>query len=261
MEHFYKSIDGWWGTTPDLEIYRLAVDQAGWCGEEAHFVEVGSWAGRSACMMAVNIINSGKRIKLDCVDTWEGSEDGAEHKEMDVIKEGRLYDLFLKNIEPVAHLINPVRMPSVEAAEQYEDSSLDFVFVDGDHTYESVSADIRAWYPKLKPRAMFAGHDFSNPMFGVRQAIEDFCMDVGLSFDVLGSFHSDPLRAVRLSQQRAVMVAKTYDPCLWLIDLANFNNERPEPYLWPAVSTVGVCDFNAAEGMPKSYWNNTEVIR
>ena len=41
------------------------------------FVEVGSWKGKSAAYMAVEIINSKKKITLDCIDTWEGSN---EHK-------------------------------------------------------------------------------------------------------------------------------------------------------------------------------------
>ena len=62
---------------------------------------------------------------------------------------------------PVAHVINPVRMTSLEAATRYKDLSLDFVFLDGDHGYEAVKADIQAWLPKLKPGAILGGHDYS----------------------------------------------------------------------------------------------------
>ena len=41
--------------------------------DNSHFVEIGSWKGRSASYMAVEIFNSRKNIKFDCVDTWCGS--------------------------------------------------------------------------------------------------------------------------------------------------------------------------------------------
>ena len=45
------------------------------------------------------------------------------------------------------------------AAKMHEPDSLDFVFIDGDHSTEAVTADIEAWLPKLKPDGVLAGHD------------------------------------------------------------------------------------------------------
>jgi len=36
----------------------------------------------------------------------------------------------------------------------------DFVFIDADHTYESVKKDILAWYPKVKKGGIIAGHNY-----------------------------------------------------------------------------------------------------
>lgn len=52
------------------------------------------------------------------------------------------------------------RKPSVEAAKEVEDGSLDFVYIDGDHRKSEVLADIRAWYPKVKTGGIISGHDF-----------------------------------------------------------------------------------------------------
>ena len=106
MEHFYNNIGEDWFSYPNLYKSIVENNQDG-----AHIVEVGSWKGRSASFMAVEIINSNKNIKFDCVDTWEGS---IEHKTYDVITEEKLYDIFLSNIEPVKHVINPIRMDSIE---------------------------------------------------------------------------------------------------------------------------------------------------
>ena len=49
---------------------------------------------------------------------------------------------------------------SVEAAKDFEDKSLDFVYIDAAHDYESVKVDIRAWFPKIKIGGTIGGHDF-----------------------------------------------------------------------------------------------------
>jgi cephalosporin hydroxylase len=135
-------------------LYRKMVKQF---PSGSHFVEVGSWKGRSAAHLAVEIINSGKEIKLDCVDTWLG---GVEHQHMPEVINNELYLMFLQNISPVSHIITPKRMTSLEGAATYEDHSLDFVFIDASHEYEDVIADLHAWYPKVKPGGVIAGHDY-----------------------------------------------------------------------------------------------------
>ena len=136
---------------------------------DALFVEVGSWQGKSACFMAVEIENSGKNIQLHCIDTWEGS---IEHKDETVIKEKSLYNQFLNNIEPVKHIIKPVRLASRDAARTYEDESIDFIFIDAAHDYESVREDLYSWYPKIKKGGLIAGHDRLWP--GVVKAVNEF---------------------------------------------------------------------------------------
>ena len=40
-----------------------------------------------------------------------------------------------------------------------ENQVFDFVFIDGDHRYESVRRDIQAWLPKVRPGGIMGGHD------------------------------------------------------------------------------------------------------
>lgn len=60
---------------------------------------------------------------------------------------------------------------SVEAALTVAPASLDFIYIDSNHAYEHVKADIAAWLPKLKPGGIFAGHDYDQS--GVRQAVHE----------------------------------------------------------------------------------------
>jgi cephalosporin hydroxylase len=163
MEHFYHKIHGWF----DFQnIYSGVVNAAP--PEGSHFVEVGSWKGTSSAYMAVEIANSGKKIKFDCVDTWLGSP---EHQKGDQpeVNQGILFEVFQNNMEPVKDYYTPVRMTSLEASALYEDYSLDFVFIDAAHDTESVTNDIRAWLPKVKVGGYIGGHDY--PQETVRIAV------------------------------------------------------------------------------------------
>ena len=60
---------------------------------------------------------------------------------------------------------------SEDFAEVIQDSELDFIFIDGDHSYEGVSKDIKLWWPKVKSGGIFAGHDIQLPT--VQQAIRE----------------------------------------------------------------------------------------
>jgi len=51
---------------------------------------------------------------------------------------------------------------SVTAAKQFTNQSLDFVYIDADHSYESCLADINAWHPKIRFGGILSGHDYHN---------------------------------------------------------------------------------------------------
>jgi SAM-dependent methyltransferase len=151
MEHFFENIDGWFNFD---QLYSVAVSDS---PNPGHFVEIGCWKGKSAAYMAAEIVRSGKQIRFDCVDTWIGSVENAGDQDVEA---GTLYETFLRNMAPAAGHYNPLRMTSLEAAKLYEDRSLDFVFIDAAHDYESVMSDILAWYPKVKVGGKLGGHDY-----------------------------------------------------------------------------------------------------
>ena len=167
MKHFYEKLGEKWFTYPKL--YSAAVKKFPSC---SHFVEVGTWKGMSAAYMAVEIINSGKDIKFDCVDTWDFVPSQTEIPQQ--LFSG-LYETFLKNIETVRHKVNPVKAISWDGAALYEDNSLDFVFIDAAHDYESVRKDVSAWFPKIKRGGIMAGHDYECP--DVCEAVTEFFQD------------------------------------------------------------------------------------
>jgi predicted O-methyltransferase YrrM len=52
------------------------------------------------------------------------------------------------------------RMESGEAAARVPDGSLDFVYIDANHSYEAVKRDLRLWYPKVRGDGLMSGHDY-----------------------------------------------------------------------------------------------------
>ena len=149
MQHFYHKIQGWFHSHELIDSVIDHVIQPAW------FVEIGAWKGRSTAYTAVSIINSGKDIKLDVVDTFKGPAKGYEDYDP-----SKLLEEFQSNIKCVNSVIGKIHvMKSVEAAKKYQDESLDFVFIDGAHDAQSVYEDCKAWYSKIKPKGIIAGDD------------------------------------------------------------------------------------------------------
>jgi hypothetical protein len=167
MASVYQSIEGWF----DFEdIYELALRRCG--SKPARFVEIGAYKGRSTCYMAEQVRESGRDIRFDVVDTFSGDDD---------VGHGDLWPQFAANLERAGLLsrITPHRRVSPEAANAFADQSLDFVFIDARHTFDAVSQDLAAWWPKLRPGALMAGHDYYDAP-GVKAAVEAFVAAHGL---------------------------------------------------------------------------------
>lgn len=164
MKHFYQNIPGWFDFQ---EVYSNQVKIA---KDDFHFVEIGAWLGTSTSFMAVEIINSGKKIKFDVIDTWEGSINELEstHK---LATETNIFEIFKKNLSSVIDYINPIKMDSIEASKLYKDESLDFVFIDANHEYDFIRKDILTWLPKVKKGGYIGGHDYNWP--SVTKAVDE----------------------------------------------------------------------------------------
>ena len=61
----------------------------------------------------------------------------------------------------VSHISKLVWNDSESASMNYEEESLDFIFLDGGHNYETVMKDIKVWWPKLRGNGIMAGHDYN----------------------------------------------------------------------------------------------------
>jgi predicted O-methyltransferase YrrM len=157
VEHFYQGIDGNF-TFPD--VYKLAASLPRGVGRTLACVEIGVANGRSAAFLAAELINAGHvHPQLGLVDNSGGNLSTAAH-----------------NLLPVAGLVDMHALcgNSWDMAGAYQDASLDFVFVDGEHAYEAVKKDIAAWLPKVRPGGILAGHDYVHEEWsGVIRAVTE----------------------------------------------------------------------------------------
>ena len=140
------------------EVYRRAVDHF---GDGSAFVEVGCYYGNSVIFLAEEIRKAGKKIKVYAVDTFDYKE-GVEGK-VDI------YPEFLINIQEYKDIIKHIRRNSVFAAQGFLKNSISFVFIDGNHGFESVLMDILIWKRVVKRGGWIGGHDYNDN--GVRRAV------------------------------------------------------------------------------------------
>jgi hypothetical protein len=65
-----------------------------------------------------------------------------------------------------------IKKPSMEAVKDFKDGSLDFVYIDANHTFEYVVNDIAEWSKKIRSGGIISGHDYSSHMFEVKGAVD-----------------------------------------------------------------------------------------
>ena len=85
--------------------------------------------------------------KLYCVDSWEGppAEEECFNRRA----------LILPNVVKI-------KARSPEVTGPFSDGFFDVVYIDADHRYDAVMADIAAWAPKVKVGGWVTGHDYGS---------------------------------------------------------------------------------------------------
>lgn len=143
-------------TCPGLEIPGwMSTPEMRWLHEQAKrmesIVEIGCLIGRSSATLL-----GGCKGPVYCIDCWTGDNAG-----------GRIY--FKENVG---------RYPNLRMIHDYSHNvvnsvpDVDMVFIDGDHTYESITQDIEDWFPKA--RVLLCGHDYGHTDYpGVKQRVDE----------------------------------------------------------------------------------------
>lgn len=101
-------------------------------------------------------------LKMFGVDPWK------PYGDFDIVAENRidrqefLYGHVKRMLAPYKN-VKLIRKLSTEAVNDFEDESLDFVYIDGNHCLKYVIEDICEWSKKIKKGGIIAGHDYIHP--------------------------------------------------------------------------------------------------
>lgn len=140
-------------------------------------VEVGSWRGRSTTVLAAALPTRGK---LYAIDTWAGTPDDPTQHDRLYAEAADVFADFCSNLRPQirAGRVVPLRMDSLKGAAElvgrHGVGFADLVFIDADHRYEAIRADLLAYLPLVKPGGIISGHDFSPATWpGVVRAVTE----------------------------------------------------------------------------------------
>jgi hypothetical protein len=157
-------------------------------------VEIGVFKGKFS-----KIILNKWNGKLYLIDSWKL----LNKDEYNDISNNSNYSDTIKNIKGFENRSFMIRGLSEEIVDMFSDNSLDFIYIDANHKYESIKNDMNLWWPKLKIGGLFSGHDYldmnwkDEPFapngkdkyiwkpdfsefigeFGVNPAVDEFCKE------------------------------------------------------------------------------------
>jgi len=173
----YKKIDGW------MDYADLYAEWAKM--PEGVIVELGTWQGQSAIFMAKQLMENGSNAEFYTVDLFRGSESDPDLTKVCERLGGTMFHSFVRNMGVcrVTDRIVPLVCDSAAASGYFKDGSVDRLFIDADHTYESVCRDIKAWLRKVKPGGIMAGHDYNRPL--VKRAVDDTLKPMGYKIETV----------------------------------------------------------------------------
>lgn len=159
-------------------------------------VEIGVDVGEFSC----KLLSICSLDKLYGVDFWP-NEFGSEFRPGFFIKEGESrYNQCQENLKEFIQKqrCELIKATSIDASKKFENNSLDFIYIDGDHSLEMLF-DLYAWTPKVKTGGIIAGHDFKNGKnsgisdfwgnqldYAVQQCSEYYCRRHGYKLNIVG---------------------------------------------------------------------------
>ena len=111
-------------------------------------------------------------VKLYAVDAWMPYDAYVDFTSADYLE--RDYQTAVAALSPFDVTI--IRKFSMDAIKQFEDKSLDFAYVDGNHTSPWVDDDIREWSKKVRSGGMVSGHDYAAMHPDVKVAVDKYAV-------------------------------------------------------------------------------------
>jgi predicted O-methyltransferase YrrM len=140
----------------------------------------GAEIGVERGIFSATLCKANPNLHLSCIDAWRAYRDYKDHTNQS--KLDRFHAETVTRLAPYDCEI--IRDWSLEAVKKFEDGSLDWVYVDGNHNFQNVTNDIIEWSKKVRPGGIIAGHDYvqHGPKIGchVKQVVDCYTYCYGI---------------------------------------------------------------------------------
>jgi predicted O-methyltransferase YrrM len=135
-------------------------------------VEIGCWLGETSEALETGIMKYNKNAMLYCIDPWDYPDrEKIPEAYKKAFEQGDVFDRFKKRMSP--YIFSIMRMKGEDAVVKFRDDSVDLVFLDANHEYQSTKETIINWIPKIKSNGVFCGHDYVSDYPGVIAAVDE----------------------------------------------------------------------------------------
>ncbi|MEM9346355.1 MAG: glycosyltransferase [Planctomycetota bacterium] len=134
------------------------------------------------------ILERGGVTQLFGVDSYRHRENYEDPMNLPQPVFDRLAQRVVKRLSPFGHRFELIREDSIAGSQHFEDDSLDFVYLDADHSEAGVMNDLCHWAVKVRTGGIIAGHDYGHRDFpGVKRAVDRYFARFGWRVNELGN--------------------------------------------------------------------------
>lgn len=135
-----------------------------------------------------NLLSNFNNLKLYSIDPYVKYSD--QDKMSDLVeneKGNQLYHFVSNKLKNQFNDRSVFIRSTSEEVLKMDNNSFDFIYIDGDHTYEGVKKDLNNTFLKVKKNGILAGDDygvFEDFNFGVKKAVDEFCIQNNLNLNI-----------------------------------------------------------------------------
>lgn len=163
----------WENLRPQISAYGL-VDILKDLGPTITGIEIGLATGSSSYLLTSSCPNISKLYGIDPFMPYKDWNS-------DILEDqiNSMFDIFKENITLIPNL-EFIHKTSVDAANLFKDESVDFIFIDGDHSEQAVYNDLKMYVPKVKKGGIISGHDWF--LESVRSAVITYATEHNVDY-------------------------------------------------------------------------------
>ena len=137
--------------------------------EDNKMIEIGSYMGESTHIFG----SCGLFTEINCIEPFSGTENFNEENNHTWEEVWEEYDTNIRQFKDIVKLHEDYSYDE-KVLSKFNDDEYDFVYVDGNHSFESTRQDFELYIPKIKSNGVLGGHDYQQG-FGVDDALEEIC--------------------------------------------------------------------------------------